>query len=359
MVKKVIVAMSGGVDSSVAAALLHQQGYQVTGVMMRLWSEPGTSTTNRCCTPDAMALARRVAAKLDIPFYAIDAQHAFREVVVERFINGYTQGETPNPCLVCNRWIRWSFLLERAQALGADYLATGHYARIARSPAGNYLLLRAVDIRKDQSYVLHLLGQEHLSHTLFPLGRYTKAEVRQIARDFGLPVAERSDSQDLCFLAGGDYRDFLARHAPISPQAGDIVNTQGTILGQHLGLAYYTIGQRKGLGISSSQPLYVIEKALSNNTLVVGTLEELGYRALRTRQINWISGKPPAEPFRAAVKIRYSAKLAPASVIPNPDGTADVRFDTIQRDITPGQAAVFYQDETCLGGGIIHTSLED
>lgn len=351
---KVVVAMSGGVDSSVAAALLKEQGYDVIGMMLRLWSEPGKEESNRCCTPDSMAQARRVAAKLDIPFYVIDAKDVFHDTVVQYFLDGYARGETPNPCLICNRQIRWTFLLDHALALGADYMATGHYVRIKRNENGNRELLRAVDRSKDQSYVLHVLGQEKLKHALFPVGDYTKPEIRQIAEKHGLSSATRKDSQDLCFLAGEDYRNFLKRNAAEMLQEGEIVSLDGRVLGRHNGLANYTIGQRKGLGVASSVPLYVITKQAVRNTLIVGTLEELGLRDLTARDVNWVSGEAPHESFRAEVKIRYTAKEAEAVVTPiNNGGQVQVQFDAPQRDITGGQAAVFYHDNVLIGGGII------
>ena len=349
----VVVAMSGGVDSSVVAALLKEQGYDVIGMMMRLWSEPGSESTNRCCTPDSMALARRVAARLDIPFYAVDAQQVFHDTVVSFFIDGYAQGATPNPCLVCNRHIRWEFLLNRALSLGADYMATGHYARLQRDDQNRIQLCKAVDHQKDQSYVLHVLGQEQLAHALFPLGEYTKPQVRQLARNFTLPVSERADSQDLCFLGKGDYRSFLRRNASSVENPGPILTRDGHTLGQHQGLAFYTIGQRKGLGLSASAPLYVLGKDSSRNALIVGIEEELGQQSLVARRVNWISGESPEGLFRAQVKIRYQAKEAWGTVAPLEDRRAEVRFDEPLRDITPGQAAVFYDGQICLGGGII------
>jgi len=349
---KVVVAMSGGVDSSVAAALLKEQGYDVTGMMLRLWSEPGKEESNRCCTPDAMAQARRVAAKLDIPFYVIDAKDVFRETVVEYFLEGYARGETPNPCLICNRKIRWTFLLDHALALGAEFMATGHYARVQRSEDGHQLL-RAVDRSKDQSYVLHVLGQEKLNHALFPVGDYTKPEIRQIAEKHGLPTASRKDSQDLCFLAGEDYRNFLQRNAAEMLKPGEIVTRQGLFVGAHNGLANYTIGQRKGLGLASAVPLYVLGKDAAKNTVIVGTQEQLGSRELIARDVNWLSGEQPREPFRAEVKIRYTAKEAEAWVKPMEENQFQVTFDAPQRDITAGQAAVFYQNDLVIGGGII------
>jgi len=351
---KVVVAMSGGVDSSVAAALLKEQGYDVIGMMLRLWSEPGKEESNRCCTPDSMAQARRVAAKLDIPFYVIDAKDVFRETVVEYFLSGYARGETPNPCLVCNQKIRWTFLLDHALALGADYMSTGHYVRIRKNENGKSELLRAVDPGKDQSYVLHVLTQDKLKHALFPVGDYPKPEIRTIAEKYGLPTASRKDSQDLCFLAGEDYRNFLQRNAAEMLTAGEIVTRAGTSIGEHTGLANYTIGQRKGLGVASAVPLYVLGKNAQTNTLIVGTQEDLGARDLTARDINWLSGNVPDGPFRAEVKIRYTAKEAAGTVTPiHNGGQVQVQFDAPQRDITAGQAAVFYQGDVMIGGGII------
>lgn len=350
---RVVVAMSGGVDSSVAAALLVAEGYEVIGMMMRLWSEAGQESTNRCCTPDAMAQARRVARKLGIPFYAVDARQVFHDTVVTYFEEGYAQGSTPNPCLVCNRFIRWEFLLNQAFALDARFMATGHYARLRRANGGTIELLRAADPAKDQSYVLHVLGQEQLAHAIFPLGVFTKPQVRQLARDFGLPVAERPESQDLCFLGHGDYRSFLVRNLPQVQKRGPILNSRGEPLGEHPGLAFYTIGQRKGLGIASPVPLYVLDKDPLRNALIVGTQDELGRAELATTQVNWVSGVAPAAPFRAQIKIRYKAQEAWGTVSPGQDGSAHVQFDAPLRDITPGQAAVFYDGEVCLGGGII------
>lgn len=353
---KVVVAMSGGVDSSVAAALLKSQGHEVIGMMLRLWSEEGKQDSNRCCTPEAMSLARRVAAILDIPFYVVDAKQIFRDTVVSYFLEGYARGETPNPCLVCNRQIRWTFLLEHAEALGAEFMATGHYARIRRTPDNRVELLRAADTAKDQSYVLHVLGPEKLRKAMFPIGEYTKPEVRKLAESFGLPTASRHDSQDLCFLAGEDYRDFLKRHEA-GLRSGPILRTDGRVLGQHGGLANYTIGQRKGLGATTGTPLYVLGKEAATNSLYVGTRDELGSRELTAKDVKWTSGGPPAANFRAAVKIRYTAREAAAQVQALEGGTTvRVRFDAAQRDITPGQAAVFYDKDIVLGGGIIRSS---
>ena len=351
---KVVVAMSGGVDSSVAAALLKKQGYAVMGMMLRLWSEPGKEDSNRCCTPDSMAMARRVAAKLDIPFYVVDAKEVFRETVVQYFLDGYAAGGTPNPCLLCNRQIRWTFLLEHALALGADFMATGHYVRKRATEDGEHQLLRAVDSSKDQSYVLHVLNQEKLSLALFPVGEYPKPEIRKMAEELNLPVYKRPDSQDLCFLAGEDYRNFIQRNAAEMLVPGEIARRDGRTLGQHNGLANYTIGQRKGLGVQSSVPLYVLGKDAATNTLIVGESHELGTDELIADDVNWTSGKAPKEPFRAEVKIRYTAREAWAQVMPLAGGKqVQVRFDTQQRDVTAGQAAVFYSGDVLVGGGII------
>jgi len=345
--------MSGGVDSSVAAVLLKEQGYEVVGMMLRLWSEPGKEDSNRCCTPDSMAQARRVAAKLEIPFYVADAKDIFRQTVVSYFLAGYAKGETPNPCLVCNRNVRWEFLFNHALALGADFMATGHYVRL-KAEDGRMKLLKGIDPAKDQSYVLHVLTQEKLAKALFPIGDYPKAEIRKIAEAHGLSVAKRPDSQDLCFLAGEDYRGFIQRNQPEMFQPGSIVNREGKVLGQHNGLPNYTIGQRKGLGLSSPEPLYVLTKDAETNTLIVGPVEALGTRELLALNINWTSGVIPTEPFRAEVKTRYTAKPAPALVTPHANGSkVMVRFDSAQRDITAGQAAVFYDGEVVIGGGII------
>jgi tRNA-specific 2-thiouridylase len=351
---KVVVAMSGGVDSSVAAALLRDEGFEVIGMMLRLWSEPGNEGSNRCCTPESMGLARRAAAILDIPFYVLDAKEAFRAAVVDMFIDGYRRGKTPNPCLECNRTIRWTLLLDRALTLGADWLATGHYARTETDEAGVVQLKRAVDATKDQSYVLHVLNQAQLARAMFPLGGYTKTQVRRFAEEHGLPMASRHDSQDLCFLAGGDYRDFLRRNSADRIQPGEIVDSNGTVIGRHNGLAEYTIGQRKGLRLPSPVPMYVLRKDLGANALVVGTEGELGVDRLTTGEVNWIAGRPMPAAFTAQVKTRYTANAQPAEVTPIERGNrVQVAFEQKQRDITPGQAAVFYADDAVVGGGII------
>ncbi|MCY4146729.1 MAG: tRNA 2-thiouridine(34) synthase MnmA [Chloroflexi bacterium] len=353
--ERVVVAMSGGVDSSVAAALLVRAGYDVVGMMMRLWSDPaqGGAAHNRCCTPTQMSDARRIADQLGIPFYALDTQDVFRDVVVQAFIDGHRSGDTPNPCLECNRRIRFEWLMQHALALDADYLATGHYARLARGPRGEWLLKRGVDHNKDQSYVLSVLGQTQLARVMFPVGDYPKARVRELAAELGLGVASRQDSQDLCFLGAGDYRDFLRLRAPDVMQPGPIVAASGEVLGEHGGLANYTIGQRKGLGLSHHEPLYVLATNPMRNALIVGTRDQLGRDFLRAKGVNWVSGAPPDSRFRAQVKIRYRAQPQPADIVITSADSFETRFDEPQRDITPGQAAVVYADDTCLGGGRI------
>jgi tRNA-uridine 2-sulfurtransferase len=349
----VVVAMSGGVDSSVAAALLVEQGYPVVGIMLRLWSEPGMESENRCCTPDDMAVARRVAARLDIPFYAVDARDYFRKEVVEGFIEGYRAGWTPNPCVRCNQNVRWGFLLDQAKKLGAEYLATGHYARLDRGQDNKIRLLRGVDESKDQSYVMSVLNQQQLAHTLFPLGDYRKEQVRELATRHRLAAAKKPDSQDLCFLGNQDYRQFLIRNAPDVVRPGLIVNQSGETVGKHQGLAFYTIGQRKGLGIASTDPLYVLEKDVRQNVLVVGGKAALGHSELTAVGFNWISGHAPGEPVRAHVKIRYKAAPAEAILYPGDGNEVCIRFNQPLRDITPGQRAVAYDGDTVLGGGMI------
>ncbi len=378
--------MSGGVDSSLAAALLAEQGHQVTGVMMRLWSEvaAGVASSNKCCSLEAVDDARRVADLLDIPFYLINVEQPFKQRVVDFTVAGYLAGETPNPCIQCNRHIRFDYLLNYAMSLGADFLATGHYARVrcravdseqysinsvAADPADSprpaltdngspftdrCSLLTGLDPDKDQSYVLHVLTQEKLARVLFPVGEYTKPQVRAMAAARGLPVASRHDSQDLCFLSDGDYRRFLRDWTPPGAiEPGPMVDSSGRVLGQHSGLPFYTVGQRKGLGIAAAEPLFVLRLEPASNALVVGPAAELGRDHLTAHSVNWIAGQPPAGPIEAQVKIRYRARPAPAIVTPLPDQRVAVHFAEPLRDITRGQAAVIYQGESCLGGGLI------
>lgn len=352
--KKVAVAMSGGVDSSVTAALLNKQGYDVIGIMLRLWSERGKESHNRCCTPESISVARRVASRIGIPFYVIDAQEPFYETVVSYFIEGYAKNITPNPCLVCNRFIRWDFLLKHAESLGAQYLATGHYAKVERTEGDQIRLFRAVDLKKDQSYVLYSLDQTQLSKTLLPLGIYKKSEVRNLSNIYNLPSANRKDSQDLCFIGKDDYREFLARAKPEINSRGPINNLRGDLLGEHNGLAHYTIGQRKGIGVSAEQPYYVIEKNVEGNSLIIGTKNELGKKGLSVKNVGWISGHRPSDKFSSLVKIRYNSPSVECTVTSKSGNKLHVDFKEPIVGAAPGQAAVFYHGNECLGGGIIN-----
>jgi tRNA-uridine 2-sulfurtransferase len=360
----VVVAMSGGVDSSVAAALLVEAGYRVTGVMMRLWAEdtPSTATPgpagaeNRCCTDEAVNEARRVASLLGIPFRLVDYEDAFKACVVDYFVAEYGRGRTPNPCLACNRHLRFGRLLAHARQMGADYLATGHYARVDRpdgSGDGRYRLRMGVDPNKDQSYVLYVLGQEALRHVLFPLGAYTKPQVRELARRHSLPVADREESMELCFVGDDDYRGFLRRHAPQVVEPGPILDSAGRVIGRHRGLPFYTVGQRRGLGIAAAEPLYVIRLDVERNALVVGPAGELGRRRLTASEVHYVAGQAPPGPVRVQAKIRYRATLAEATWTPLEGARAAVEFDRPLRDITPGQAVVAYEGDEVVGGGLI------
>jgi tRNA-specific 2-thiouridylase len=347
--------MSGGVDSSTAAALLHERGYEVIGLMMRMWSEEGDGfLPNKCCSPEAVADARRVCQTLGVPFYLLNVEDEFKARVVDFFVDGYASGITPNPCLQCNRLVKFGTLLRKARALGAEFLATGHYARVVRNERGAYELFKGADPNKDQSYALHILSQDQLAHAMFPLGELTKTETRALAAKFNLRVAEKDESQDLCFIADGNYRNFMRRNRPDALIPGPILDTQGNVLGQHTGLPDYTIGQRKGLGIAAREPLYVTALDGTRNALIVGRKAELGKRVLLARDVNWIPPETAQRlPLRASVKIRYRSAQLPAFLLQADARHVRVEFDEPLRDITPGQAAVFYDGARCLGGGII------
>jgi len=382
---RIVVAMSGGVDSSVAAALLKEEGHEVIGMMLRLWSEPGVIeddgvvrvTQNKCCSLEAVDDARRVARKLDIPFYLVNVEQEFKENVVDYFYQEYVAGRTPNPCLTCNRHIRFTLLLNRARSLDAEYLATGHYVRVDTDPhTGKRRLRRGLDREKDQSYVLHVLNQKQLTHACFPLGPYTKQQVRAMAAERGMSVAAKPESQEICFVAQNDYRGFIDRYAGTMvdkelagagsttqtkalirlPKPGPIVDRSGTSLGRHRGLAYYTIGQRKGLGITSPEPLHVIKIDAEHNALIVGPAKELEKTSCTVSNMHYISGETPSKSFNALARIRYKAPEQEAVVTPLQGQRACVTFAHPQRAITPGQAAVFYGGEDgdeVLCGGII------
>jgi tRNA-specific 2-thiouridylase len=388
---RIVVAMSGGVDSSVAAALLKEQGHEVIGIMLRLWSEPGVIededdgvervVQNKCCSLEAVDDARRVARMLDIPFYLVNVEEEFKSRIVDSFYEDYVAGLTPNPCLTCNRHIRFTVLLNRALALDADYLATGHYVRVDDHPVtGKRRLRRGLDPEKDQSYVLHVLNQHQLSHACFPLGGYTKSQVRAMAAERGMRVATKAESQEICFVAKNDYRGFIDRYAasrlaeeePVLigatgvqngssslisiPKPGPIYNQQGKLLGRHRGLAYYTIGQRKGLGLTSPAPLHVLKIDAEQNALIVGPASALEQKEFTVRNMHYVSGEVPTRPFQALVRVRYKALERPALITPLEGDRVQVLLEHPQRAITPGQAAVFYggeEGDEVLGGGIL------
>jgi tRNA-specific 2-thiouridylase len=349
--RRIAVAMSGGVDSSVAAHLLADRGENIFGIMLRLWSA-GPEHENRCCTPRDVANARSIAARLDIPFYVLDVKEYFKSQVVKTFLDGYAQGITPNPCISCNRNVRWTWLRERALAMGATHLATGHYARVEATD-DHFRLLRAKDHSKDQSYVLHVLKQEQLASAVFPIGEMMKTDVRSYAEQNGLPVASRADSQDLCFLGELDYRDFLKQQDISLLEPGPITTSNGTQIGTHRGLAAYTIGQRKGIGIAAEEPYYVLAKEISTNRLVVGHRHELGRTEFKVGRIHWISEHPPHGQADLLVQVRYKSKPVEAAFVQKGDNILHVQLSSPVVDVTPGQWAVFYEDELCLGGGMI------
>ncbi|NWJ48488.1 MAG: tRNA 2-thiouridine(34) synthase MnmA [Chloroflexi bacterium] len=359
----VVVAMSGGVDSSLTAALLVEQGHEVIGINMRLHGsnsdeeEQNYSLNKSCCSIVELEDARRVCQQIGIPFYAMNFEKEFRQSVIEYFIEEYERGRTPNPCVACNAFLKFRFLLDKALALGADYLATGHYARNVFDPTTQqYKLLRAVDASKDQSYVLYMLNQKQLSRILFPLGEYTKTQARQMAAQRGLATAAKPESQDICFVAGGDYRDYIKnRLSEGAATPGPIINLSGEVVGQHNGLPNYTIGQRKGIGIYAPTPTYVLKVVNESNTLVVGDDRDLFQREFEVENINWINGEWSKEPVPATVKIRYKAREASGTVqlLDSETRKARLVLDNPQRAITPGQAAVFYQGDEVLGGGVI------
>jgi tRNA-specific 2-thiouridylase len=362
----IAVAMSGGVDSSTVAALLHRQGLRVVGLTMQLWNQrrlpeiAGQGTAGRCCSLDDVYDARAVAAHLGIPYYVVNFEDRFERQVVQPFIEEYLAGRTPIPCTLCNNFIKFDEFLELAAGVGAGRIATGHYARIRRDPeTGRYQLLKGVDEAKDQSYFLFGLTQEQLARTLFPLGGYTKAEVRALARELGLPVAQKGESQEICFVPNGDYAAFIEayfREQGLEPPRakGEIVTREGAVLGEHAGVHRFTVGQRKGLGLAAGEPLYVIATEPASQRVVVGRANELLRRRLEARQVNWVSISGLATPRRAEVRIRHKHVAAPATLYPTAEPTrVEVVFDEPQRAVTPGQAAVFYEGEVVLGGGWI------
>ncbi|HUS60007.1 MAG TPA: tRNA 2-thiouridine(34) synthase MnmA [Nevskiaceae bacterium] len=352
--KKVGVAMSGGVDSGVAAALLVKQGYQCTGFHMLLWKEPGRGFENKCCSTESLEAARKTAHQFGMPFRTVDLSKIFKKKVVDYFLKAYGAGLTPNPCVMCNQFIKFGQLLDYVKKLGFDYLATGHYARIEKNDSV-YHLLQGIDKQKDQSYFLYNLTQKQLKHVLFPISKYAKKQVRQMAKKWQLPVAERPESQEICFFPESDYRPFLTRQIPEEIVPGEAVDTQRRVIGKHQGIPLYTIGQRHGFTITDKKvlgPLYVIDKDTKKNQLIVGFGREAEKKEFLVRGVNWISGKPPKDKTSCQVRIRHQGKLLPGQLRLVGEKVTVVLNES-ERGVASGQAAVFYQREEILGGGII------
>ena len=352
---RVLVAMSGGVDSAAAAAALVASGHDVTGATLKLWCYGGAEASPRsCCSLRDIDDARDAAATLGIPHYVLDEESQFERDVVAPFVASYLNGETPNPCVRCNTHLKFGSLLKRARRLGFDAVATGHYARREDTPSGP-VLCRAVDRSKDQSYVLWGITRDDLARSLFPLGALTKAEARETARRAGLRLAEKVESQDICFVQGGAYSEFVASRAPGAhvTQPGDLVDTEGRVVGQHRGAMHYTVGQRRGLGVALGEPAYVVRVDARQNRVVVGREEDLLEHECTVREVNWVSCDPPRESDEVEVKIRYRSRPTPATVSPLAGSRARISFNEPVRAISPGQSAVFYRGDVLLGGGII------
>jgi tRNA-uridine 2-sulfurtransferase len=365
---KIAVAMSGGVDSSAAAAMLKDEGHELVGFTMQLWNQrrglsvdaDGEPLPSRCCSLDDVYDARRVAGELGFPFYVLNLEREFERDVVEPFVQSYLGGETPIPCVACNSRLKFASLDRLAQSLGCEKVATGHYARVMfDEAAGRYRLLKGRDARKDQTYFLWELTQAQLSRALFPLGELSKSEAREAARGHGLSVAEKAESQEICFVPDGDYAGFIDRYLEAEgrggekPAGGEIVDADGRALGRHAGVHRYTVGQRRGLGLSRPLPLYVVRVEADQNRVVVGHEDELLAREFTAAGVNWVAFDEPSEPVRADVRVRYRHREAPATITPLGGGRARVRFDEPQRAVTPGQATVFYRGEEVVGGGWI------
>ncbi|MBQ7751376.1 MAG: tRNA 2-thiouridine(34) synthase MnmA [Clostridia bacterium] len=352
--KKAVIAMSGGVDSSVAAYLMKKDGYECIGATMRLFTndEIGIKTEKSCCSLDDVEDARSVAKRLEMPYYVFNFTDEFEKKVIEKFVNSYENGATPNPCIDCNRYLKFEKLFQRMKELRFDYVVTGHYARIEEEN-GRFLLKKAKDLSKDQSYVLYQMTQEQLSHTLFPLGNFKKEETRKIAEENGFVNAKKHDSQDICFVPDGDYAKFIENYRGKSYKSGNFVDKNGKILGTHKGIIRYTIGQRKGLGLSLPEPMYVLKKDIEKNEVVLCKNCELFAKELDVNDVNWIAFDTQPESFSAKVKIRYNQTEEPAKITVTGEDSVHIEFETPQRAIAKGQAAVIYDGDTVIGGGTI------
>ncbi len=353
---KVVVGMSGGVDSSVAAYLLKEQGYDVIGVTMQIWQDEDSCQIEEnggCCGLSAVEDARRVAASLGIPYYVMNFKREFKEKVIDYFTDEYLNGHTPNPCIACNRYVKWEALLNRSVAIGADYIATGHYARVEQLPNGRYAVRKSVTAAKDQTYALYNLTQEQLKRTLMPVGAYAKDEVRAMAEKIGLPVADKPDSQDICFVPDGDYASFIRETAGREIPEGNFVTPDGRILGRHKGIIHYTVGQRKGLGLALGYPAFVLEIRPETNEVVIGTYEESLTTVVRANRLNFMSVEDLPEPRRVFAKIRYNHRGAWCTVEKSGADEIVCHFEEPQRAVTPGQALVLYDGDYVLGGGTI------
>ena len=352
---RVAMAMSGGVDSSVAAVLLKEQGHEVIGLHMKLYHGPENETRPKsCCSLDEAIDARAACHRLNIPFYVLDCQKEFRESVIDYFVEEYSRGNTPNPCVMCNKEIKSNVLLKKVDELDCDYLATGHYAKIRFNPLiRRQQLIRPQDLRKDQTYFLHSIPADELHRLMFPLADIIKPEVRKIAGKLNLSAANKPDSQEICFVPK-DYRNFLKQELNEVPEPGEFISVSGEVLGEHLGLPFYTIGQRRGLGLSDSTPYYVVKIDKVKNKIVLGKEEDLYSKTIFVSGVNWLSISPPKEKLHVTAKLRYSHQGVTASVFPESDNKVRLELDVPERAVTPGQAAVFYQDEILLGGGWIN-----